>query len=280
MSQRWNLGLLAVLLLGHLILLSVDPSSRGSALEGLVLAAVAPVAHTATAARDGVAGIFESARLRRSLRAENRRLKQALEASRRALVRLHGVEEELERLSRASGYSRRQSGEFYVADVVYVDRASWLRTLVVYTGTAEPRRNQPVITANGLVGRVIVPAQPYAKILLLTDRSASVSAMIERTRRRGIVRGSGEQSLVLDNIPSQESVRPGDQVVTAGIDGIFPRGIPIGVVTGVEAGPELFHRITVKPDIDLATLDQVFVLTEEVVPREIREASPEEGLKP
>jgi cell shape-determining protein MreC len=237
-NPRWNLGLLAVLLLGHLVLLSTDPSSRGSTLESLVLATVAPVAHAATAARDGVAGVFESLRIGRSLRAENRLLKEEL------------------------------------------DRASCLRSVVVYTGWAAPRRNQPVITAKGLVGRVIVAAQPYAKILLLTDRSASVSAMIERTRRRGIVWGSGEQSLMLDNIPSQESVRAGDRVVTAGIDGVFPRGIPIGEVSEVKAGPELFHHIQVKPAIDLATLAHVFVLTEEVVPRDIRDASPEGGPEP
>ena len=161
--------------------------------------------------------------------------------------------------------------------MVYVDHASWLRTLVLYTGAAEPRRNQPVVTARGLVGRIVVPAEPYAKVLLITDRSASVSAMIQRTRRRGMVRGSKEH-LLLDNIPLQEDVRPGDQVVTAGIDGVFPRGIPIGVVTEVEPGPELFHRIRVSPHIDFGLLDQVYVLTEEVVPSEIKEAlSSEEG---
>ncbi len=272
MSQRWNLILLAILLLGQLILLSADPSSRGSTLEGIVLGTLGPVAHAATAASDGVSGMFSSFRLAGTLREENRLLREELESMQRSLVRLHGVEEELERLSRISGYSRPESGRFFVADVVYVDRASWLRTLVLYTGSAEPRHNQPVITAGGLVGRIVVPAKPYAKVLLLTDRSAAVSAMIERTRRRGLIRGSGEESLLLDNIPLQENVRPGDRVVTAGIDGVFPRGIPIGVVTDVAPGAELFHHIRVQPHIDLAILDQVYVLTEEVVPAEIKEA--------
>ncbi len=272
MSQRWNLVLLVILLLGQLVLLSADPSSRGSTLESIVLNALGPVAHAATAAIDGVSDFFASFRTARTLREENQRLKLELEETQRSLVRLHGVEEELERLSRASGYSRPESGRFFVADVVYVDRASWLRTLVLYTGSAEPRRNQPVITAGGLVGRIVVPAKRYAKVLLLTDRSAAVSAMIERTRRRGIVRGSGEESLLLDNIPLQENVRSGDRVVTAGIDGVFPRGIPIGTVTEVEPGAELFHRIRIQPHIDLAILDQVYVLTEEVVPSEIKEA--------
>lgn len=261
-----------MMLLGQLILLSTNPRSRGSKLESLMLSALGPAAHVASVVNDRVAGFFGAFSLASTLREDNRRLRQTINVLQQDLVRLHGVEEELARLSRLAGYSRRQTGSFFVADVVYVDQVSWLRTLVLYTGTAEPRHNQPVVTARGLVGRIVVPAERYAKVLLLTDRSASVSAMIQRTRRRGMVRGAGEEDLLLDNIPLQEDVRPGDLVVTAGIDGVFPRGIPIGAVTEVEAGPELFHRIRVQPHIDFALLDQVYVLTEQVVPNEIKSA--------
>ncbi len=264
--------MLTALLAGQLILLSTNPRSRGSTLEGVVLGALGPIAHAAAFLSDGVAGFFGSFRLARTLREENSQLRRELETVQRDLVRLHGVEEELTRLSQVSGYSRPEAGRFFVADVVFVDQASWLRTLVLYTGAAEPRRNQPVVTAKGLVGRIVVPAKPYAKVLLVTDRAAAVSAMIQRTRRRGVIRGGGEELLLLRNIPLQEDVVPGDRVVTAGIDGVFPRGIPIGTVVDVEPGPELFHRIRVQPHIDFALLDQVYVLTEEVVPSEIKEA--------
>lgn len=237
-----------------------------------MLGAVGPVALVATKLNQTLADFYSSFRMARSLRQENARLRQELEQAERSLVRLHGVEEELAKLSRLSSYSRRETGAFFVADVVYVDDVSWLRTLVLYTGSAKPRHNQPVVTANGLVGRVVVPADPYAKVLLLTDRSAAISAMIQRTRRRGMVRGKGSESLLLDNIPLQEDVRLGDEIVTAGIDGVFPRGIPIGQVTGIEPGHELFHRVEVRPHIDFALLDQVYVLTEQVVPSAIKEA--------
>ena len=187
------------------------------------------------------------------------------------LVRLHGVEEELERLLQSSSDGRFDSSSFLVADVLYIDRASWLRTLVIYTANGTPQRNQPVVTAQGLVGRIIVPASRYAKVLLVTDRSASVSAMVERTRRRGIVRGEGGEALALDNISLLADVEIGDRVVTAGIDGVFPRGIPIGEVTAVMPGNGLFHRIAVAPAIDFGLLDQVYVVTKEVIPAEIRE---------
>jgi len=237
-----------------------------------MLGAMGPIAHAAANLNEGLVNFSGSFRLARTLREDNDRLRRELEQRELALVRLHGVEEELARLSRISGYSRPETGDFFVADVVFVDQASWLRTLVLYTGSAKPRHNQPVVTARGLVGRIVIAADPYAKVLMVTDRSASVSAMIQRTRRRGMIRGGGSESLLLDNIPLQEEVEPGDLVVTAGIDGVFPRGIPIGQVTEVEPGHELFHRIQVKPHIDFGLLDQVYVLTEQVVPRAIKDA--------
>jgi len=73
-------------------------------------------------------------------------------------------------------------------------------------------------------------------------------------------------------------VRPGDRVLTAGIDGVFPRGIPIGTVVSVEPGGQLFHRIQVAPAIDFGTLDQVYLLEYQAVPQTLRETAP--GAKP
>lgn len=271
MNGLWSHLLLAVLLLGQLVLLSSQEESRGSLLEGLMLSALGPVAHTVDAAGEAVRGFAAHLRLGRQLREENRRLRREMEAMRRQLVGLQGVEEELEQLSRLSDYTRFDSKSFLVADVVYIDRASWLRTLVIYTGSEPTQRNQPVVTSQGLVGRIIAGAERYAKVLLVTDRSASVSAMILRTRRRGMVRGGGGEELILDNIPLLADVRLGDRVVTAGIDGVFPRGIPIGEVISKQEGQGLFHRLRVAPAIDFGVLDQVYVLTEEVVPGEIKE---------
>ena len=72
----------------------------------------------------------------------------------------------------------------------------------------------------------------------------------------------------------QADVRPGDQVVTAGIDGLYPRGIPLGVVAEVQEGGQLFHRIVVAPAVDFGRLDQVYLLDYLAVPGELREAAP------
>lgn len=271
MSERGIHGLLIALLLGHLLLLSSRPEARGSVLENFVLAAVGPIGRSVDALSGGLGGLAESLETRRALERENRELRREVETLRAKVVKLQGVEEALDRLENLSGYAGRPDQSFYVADVVLLDRASWLRTLVIYTGPERPEKNQPVVTADGLVGRVVVSSGAYARVQLVTDRSSAVSAMIGRTRRQGIVRGVTDSSLELTLIPKRAEVRPGDEVVTAGIDGVFPRGIPIGKVTAVENEPGLFHRIELEPAIDLSLLDQVYVLKLGTIPDLLRE---------
>jgi rod shape-determining protein MreC len=131
--------------------------------------------------------------------------------------------------------------------------------------------NQPIVAGQGLVGRIVVRSKSYAKAQLITDRLASVGVMIERTRRQGIVRGAGSNALELDFVPSQEDVRIGDRVVTAGIDGIFPRGLPVGIVTKISPGTGLFHQIELVPAVDFGRLDHVYILDSETITTEEEE---------
>jgi len=267
--ESWSYALLLAILLGHLFILSTHERSRGSRLEQLLLSTFGPIGHAAVAAADAARGAVGSLRLAGSLRRENAELHHELDRLRAETVRLQGVEERLERLSRNAGYTPPVSGDAIVADVVWVDQESWLRTLVLYTGTVAPRRNQPVVTDKGLVGRIVVSAGRYAKVLLLSDPSLVASAMVARTRQRGLARGG--DVVELEHIPLLADVRLGDEVVTAGIDGVFPRGIPIGTVSSVVPGQGLFQRIRITPAIDIDSLDQVFVLPREALPAEIRE---------
>ncbi len=272
MSERWTNALLLLLLLAQLWLLSSQPDAKGSRLEGLMLSALAPLAHGVSSGYGSGVDFVRSFRTRGQLLEENGTLRSQLEESRRELARLRRAENELERLSRRYGYTRRGGEQSFVADVVLNDPGSWLRSLVLYTGEAEARKNLPVVAPDGLVGRIILPVAPYAKVHLITDRSSSVSAMISRTRRKGMVRGTHGNELELEYILLQDDVRIGDQVVTAGIDGIFPRDIPIGWVSEIETGQGLFHHIVVKPAVDFWHLDRVDVLTLEAIPQDIQEA--------
>jgi rod shape-determining protein MreC len=281
-SERGTVWLLAALLVGQLVLLAVQvPGSGGAdnALESFALRVVGPVARLVTGAAASVTGTRQRVRLQEDLLAENQSLEHEVERLRLELLRLRDIESEMQRLAAALDYAAPPVGRVRAADVVYVDHTSWLRTLVVWVGEGKARPDQPVLAPQGLVGRVVRVAGPYAKVQLVTDRAAAVGALIARTRRQGVARGSGTGALVLDYVPLQVDVRPGDRVLTAGIDGVYPRGIPVGTVVAVEAGGgQLFHQIRVAPAVDLGSLDRVYLLEHEPLPPDLKEPQP--GARP
>lgn len=279
MDERRTGFLLIFLLVTQFVLVAVQ-GARGSRsltyAEQVGLRVVGPLAHLVSAGSAGVVDLGGKVRLQGRLLDENQRLRAEVEALRLRLLRLGDVEQELDRLGEAVRYSAPLLGQVRAVDVVYADYASWLRSLVLYTGTRPAAVNQPVLSAGGLVGRVVLVAGPYAKVQLITDRAASVGGMILRTRHQGVVRGGQEGgALTFDYVPLSADVRLGDTILTAGIDGVYPRGVPIGTVVGIESGGQLFHRIRLVPAVDLGSLDQVYLLEHAAVPQDLVKAAPD-----
>lgn len=274
MSERSVRWILAVVLFLQLLVLTAqasEPGSEPSRLGSFALRAVAPVVRLVDRGADLVERLRMRMRVRSSLLEENRRLRQRLARLENERILSFDARQQMERLAEAVEYRRAGAPPLVMADVVYVDHVSWLRSLVLYAG-ADVAVDQAVVAPEGVVGRVVSVSGPYAKVQLLTDRSASIGAMIQRTRRQGIVRGAEGGMLALDFVPLRSDVRVGDLVVTAGIDGIYPRAIPIGRVTRVEEGDGLFFDIDVAPEVDFGRLDRVFVLATQRLPEAMRKA--------
>ncbi len=236
---------------------------------------MAPITGFVAWVGNGVTGFTENMALRRTLLAENLRLREEVGELREQSIRNFGLAEDLDHLAVALTYTRAFEADLQVADLVYIDYASWLQTAILKTAADSVGVNQPVVAGQGLVGRVVLVAGPYAKVQLITDRAASVGVMIDRTHRQGVVKGAGRGNLELDYVSLQADVRVGDLVTTAGIDGIYPRGIPVGIVTAAIPGDNLFYEIRVAPAVDFGLLDQVYILEEEAVPEAVKEALPD-----
>ncbi len=278
MNERHVRWILVLVLFLQLLLLTAqarDPDGEPSRLQALALVVFAPVMHLVDGAVDTVEGLTTGLKVRSGLLEENPRLRRELSLLKNERLRWFDAVEQMERLSQAVEYRRTGAPPLVVADVIYVDYTSWLRSLVLFVGEGV-ERDQAVVAPEGVVGRVVSVTGPYAKVQLLTDRSANVGAMIRRTRRQGIIRGAEEGSLELDFVPLRSDVRLGDQVVTAGIDGIYPRSIPIGTVVSIDQGDEMFLRISVRPTVDFGTIDRAFVLASERLPEELKETSLDE----
>jgi len=119
-----------------------------------------------------------------------------------------------------------------------------------------------VITAGGVVGKVLLVYPNEAQVLLISDQSSGVGAILEKSRLQGVIRGTPNGEVVLEKVMSDEQVPSGDTVLTSGGDRIFPKGMPIGTVTKVGPGKDLFLNIKIKPAADLSRLEEVLVLIE------------------
>jgi rod shape-determining protein MreC len=120
----------------------------------------------------------------------------------------------------------------------------------------------------------VLTTKDMAKVQLITDGNSSVGVLIDRTRRQGVLRGDGVAAAQLYDIPSLADVKPGDVVMTAGIDGIYPKGIPVGVVTKANKGQDLFKTISVRPSIDFGSIEEVIVLHTRKIPNDVVRYTP------
>ena len=185
-------------------------------------------------------------------------------------------EGDLQRLRALLGYSERFAMPTKMAEAVMLDISGRFKSLIIDRGSSSGIDvDDAVVNANGLIGRVVLTTKDMSKVQLVTDSNSSVGVLIERTRRQGVLRGDGAGGAQLNDIPATGAdVRPGDNVLTAGIDGIYPKGIPVGVVTKVEKGQALFMTITVKPTVDFASIEEVIVLQTRKIPGEVVRYSP------
>jgi rod shape-determining protein MreC len=142
------------------------------------------------------------------------------------------------------------SGPSAESQIVYINRGA-------DDGIAQ---NMPVITPDGVVGKITAVFKGTAQVLLITDPDSGVGALVESTRVHGSLRGSRPALCELKFVVNEDDVPAGTPVVTSGEDQIYPKGLPLGVVTLSERG-EMFRHIEVRPSAALSRLEEVLVVT-------------------
>jgi rod shape-determining protein MreC len=205
---------------------------------------------------------------------ENLELRRKVAALTTENLKLHQSETDMRRLRSLLGYAEQFSMQTSMAQAIMQDTSGRFKSAIIDRGSADGIEiNDAVVNANGLIGRVILTTNDLSKVQLLTDGNCSVGALIERTRRQGVVRGDGQNGAEMHDVPSLADVKPGDRVLTAGIDGIYPKGIPVGVIVKVEEGQNLFKEILVKPSVDFGTIEEVIIIhTRKIPPPVVRYA--------
>jgi rod shape-determining protein MreC len=169
----------------------------------------------------------------------------------------------------ASGHLQRiaaMRGDFEVpmlpAQVVGLDISLWFRSVVVDRGRSHGvNAGNPIITNNGVAGLVTAASSHAAKVMLLLDRQSAVDGVVQRSRTRGVVHGNGAGKLEFEFVAREGDIRPGDLVLTSGLDAVYPKGLRIGSVAEIrERGSDLIQVAILTPAVDFERLEQVFVM--------------------
>jgi rod shape-determining protein MreC len=194
-----------------------------------------------------------------TLRRENQQLKEQQ-------IQTVAIARENDQLRTLLGWQRQVPWRLKLANVVMRDPANWWRTVQIDLGSRDGiQTNQPVLTAEGLVGRVSAVSYVSSQVVLVGDQNCRVSAMVENaTHDMGVLTPGGplDSSLVqLGYLASSANLKPGQDVLTSGLGGIFPRGIPIGKIVDVQSVEfGLATEASVKLNANLGALEQVWVM--------------------
>jgi rod shape-determining protein MreC len=150
----------------------------------------------------------------------------------------------------------------FAAQVVGKDPSPWFQTVLVDKGRDDGVEiGHPVINPSGIVGLVVEVTGHYAKVMLITDPNSAVDALVQKSRARGIIKGGTSGFCVLNYVLRKYDLTVGDTVITSGMDGVFPKGLPIGQVAEVtkkEAG--IFQDVTIAPYVDFERLEEVLIV--------------------
>ncbi len=230
--------------------------------EGVIISVTAPVMNGLNYLGDSVQRLWFGYFYLVGARQENAELKRRLKEYDQKEVRYQEALLLARRLEALLDLKKQLALPVTGARVVAYDPSQWSRCVIVDTGKDEGvTMGLPVLSGEGIVGRIVETYPHYAKVMLIVDRNSGADAMVQRTRVRGILQGKGGNRCSLEYVPKNADVEIGDLVLASGLGGIYPAGQAFGRVTHVDRkthGP--FQEIMVTPGGDLSALEEVLII--------------------
>lgn len=197
-----------------------------------------------------------------NIKSEIKNLKLENDELKTRLTQFNESQNELERLRTLLDFQKNTKMELISAQVIGRDLVPDHSTITINKGTAHGlKAGQAVLTVSGAVGYIFKPQLRTSHVMLITDRYAVVDALIQKTRARGIAEGKSKDTCALRYVDRTDDVKPGDLIVTGGLDNIFPKGFPLGVVVDVQRKTKgVSLAIDIKPVVDANTVEEVFIV--------------------
>ncbi|MBL8007603.1 MAG: rod shape-determining protein MreC [Ignavibacteria bacterium] len=201
-----------------------------------------------------VPNVFEIQKENEFLREKNIELSNEVSALKEA--KLENI-----RLTKILGLKQTNISGVVIAKIVNKSLIQARNTITLNVGESDSVKvNMPVITDDGLVGRIVSTSRNYSIAQILYNRSLSITVKVQRSRVDGILNYDGSGNLMINNVPKSADVKTGDLVLTSEYSNFFPAGIPVGVVTEEGNLDNLFKKVIIKPSVSFPGLEEVFIL--------------------
>jgi rod shape-determining protein MreC len=262
-SRHKSLVLLAGVILLQVVLLAVQikRDSQGRLLRVWTVGAMSPFQRAGAKGIGNIRGTWSHYFALQNTSRDNEQLRRENDELKMQVNQLQSKAAEADRLAALLNFRQTQRNvPMLGARVIGTSADSASQTIYLDRGERDGiRRNMGVITPDGVVGKVIESYRDTAQVLLLTDKDSGVGAMLSDSRIQSPVGGTGEPLLSMKYIPTDDTVNVGEHVVTSGMDRIFPRDLPVGVVAEIKTGRP-FQQVRVRPAANLQRLEEVIVL--------------------
>lgn len=269
-SRYRNASLLVLVLFAQVLGLAVQvrrtTETGGTRLIRFwTVSAITPLEKALVNTNQGVRNIWRNYFYLRGVRRENRELKEKIDRLRIEQVRLSEDAAQARRLQTLLGFKEQFISQTVAAQVIGTSGSDQSHVIYIDKGSSDGiKPDMAVITADGIVGKVLRVFHSSSQVLLVNDSSSGVGAILESSRLQGILQGTAAGETMLRYVMSDEKVAAGERVLTSGGDRIFPKGLAIGTVQQSNPGSDLFLNIRVKPAANLSRLEEVLVVTKMV----------------
>lgn len=255
---------LSALVAAAALFLVFQPATAGR-VEGLGSQILAPVSFYASAVANSVSDFWQSVESIGTMRQTVQKQQEEIERLNFELVRMRELEQENDDYRRLLGFKQaRPDLKLLPVRQLGTDASGLLNTVIIDKGSNDGiREDMAIITWKGLVGRVVRVEPSVSFVLLVTDVSSAVAARVQdpASRARGIVSGRKEGGLIMKHILQQELVQTGDLVISSGVGGSLPQGLPLGVVVRVQKrNIELFQEALLEPAVDTGKLERMYAV--------------------
>lgn len=257
------LSVLLVLFSLNIAFTGMREGSKGAIVKHIITAAVSPVQKAVAASYNAAASVVNGYVMLLEVRDENETLKKNISVLQEEIDKLKEEVSLGGRLKDILAYKEQAPFKTVAASAVAFTMDKWTRTATINKGYAEGvDKDMAVVTPEGVVGRVIDAGRHASTVLLNTDLRSNIDVVVQRTRVKAVAEGNGTDGLALKYIRQLDEVQIGDQIVTSGVSGLFPKGLVVGEVTKIEKGRDNFFKfIEVRPKVEVQRLEEVLVVT-------------------